>query len=127
MPPLPSEAELSFLKAIPLENPVGDNGETRLICRSLSLLDGKYDIEDCRRPFLTLTLLAPNGDNGPGGESATELCKAWEREGERDGEESTEPEASWRGRGPGDIMFNERRLDLVAWDGGGAFSTIVDK
>ena len=101
-PALPTAAELPFLKAIPLENPIGDNGDTRLLCRSLSLLDGKYDIEDCRRPFLTLTLLAANGDNlkGPGGESALELCKAGEREGEREGEESTEPEASWRGRGP---------------------------
>ena len=108
-PAIPTAAELPFLKAIPLENPVGDNGDTRPICRSLSLPDGKYDIEDCRWPFLNLTLLAPNGlgDNGPGGESALELCKAGEREGEYDGEERTEPEASWRGRGPGDIMFNE--------------------
>ena len=104
-PALPAAAELPFLKDIPLENPVGDNGDTGLIC--LSLLDGKYDIEDCRRLFLTFTLLAPNGDKGPGGESALELCKAGEREGERDGEERTEPEASWRGRGPGDVMFNE--------------------
>ena len=100
-------AELPFLKPIPLENLVGDNGDTRLICRSLSLLDGKYDIEDCRRPFLTLILLAPNGDKGPGGKSVLELCKAGEREGEREGEERTEPETSWRGRGPGYIMFNE--------------------
>ena len=98
LPTATEAAELPFLKAFPLENVVGDNGDTRLICLSLSLLDGKYDIEDCRRPFLTL-----DGDNGPGGDSAIELCKA----GEREDEESTEPEASWRGRGPGDIMFNE--------------------
>jgi hypothetical protein len=105
-PAFSAAAELPFLKAIPLD---GDNGDTRLICLSLSLLDGKYDIEDCRRPFLTLTLLAPNGDDSPGSESAllVELCKAGEREDECDDEESTEPEASWRGRGPGDIIFNE--------------------
>jgi hypothetical protein len=97
---LPAAEELPFLKVIPLENPVGDNGDTRLVCRSLSLL-GKYVIEDCRRPFLTL--LAPNGDKGPVGESVIELCKA----GEREAEESTELEASWSGRGPGYIMFNE--------------------
>ena len=86
----PALIEPPFL--FPLENPVGD---TRLIRLSMILLDGKYDIEDCRRPFLTLTrLLAPNGDEGPGGELALELRKAGEREGESDGDERTEPEAS---------------------------------
>ena len=98
----------------------------------MSLLDGKYNIEDCRRPFLILTtLLAPNEDKGPGGDTALELCRADEREGESDGEERTEPEASWRGRGPGDNVFNDCRLNLVdageAENSDGVFSTIVDK
>ena len=129
MPAFPAAAELPFLEAIPLENPVGDKGDTRLIRLSLSLPDGKYDIEDCRRPFLTFPLLvAPKEDNGPGGESA--LVEWFKAAGERDGEESTEPDASWRGRGPGDIMFNEWRLDLPvvdAWEvenSDGAFSAI---
>ena len=108
-PALPVAAELPFLKAIPLENPVGDNVDAKLICGSLLLLDGRYDIEDCLRPFLILTLLALNGDKDPGlgSESALELCETGEREGERECEERTEPEASWRGRGPEYNLFNE--------------------
>jgi hypothetical protein len=133
--PTLAAAELPLVKAIPLENPLGDNGDSRLLCLSLSLLDGKYDIDDCRRPFLIL--LAPRGDSGPArcwpvpdtGESVLELFKAGKRDGEYDGEESTEPEIRWRGRGPGDIMFSECRFNLAdAWEvenGDGVFSAII--
>lgn len=73
MPGLPAEVGLPFLEAKCLGNPADANGESKLIGLSLSLLDGIYEIEDCRRPFLTLVI--PTGDSGNTGESAPKLCK----------------------------------------------------